>query len=68
MPIMEIVMFRTLLTYVLLRRLRIRSPQLFDGPRALAAINACIEQDLAELNAITPRSEFSPPGFSELAH
>jgi hypothetical protein len=68
MPIMDLVMFRTLLTYVLLRRLRIRSPQCFDGARALAAINACIEQDLAELNAITPGSELLPPGFSELAH
>ena len=67
MPIMDIVMFRTLLTYVILRRLRIRSPQYFDGARALAAINACIEQDLAELNAITSRSELSP-GFGELAH
>jgi hypothetical protein len=68
MPIMVLVMFRTLLTYVILRRLRIRSPQLFDGARALAAINACIEQDLAELNAITSRPELLPPGFSELAH
>ena len=36
-------MFRTLLTYVVLRRLRTRSPELFDSARALAAINACIE-------------------------
>jgi hypothetical protein len=48
-------MIRTLITFVILRRLRIRSPQLFDGARALAAINACIEQDLAEHHAISSR-------------
>jgi hypothetical protein len=40
-------MFRTLVIFALLHGLRIRSPELFDGARALAAINACIEQDLA---------------------
>ena len=40
-------MVRTLLTYFVLRRLRRVSPELFDGARALAAINACIEQELA---------------------
>ena len=45
-----LVMFRTLLMYSLLRRLRDRSPELFDGSRALAAINACIEQDSVELS------------------
>ncbi|HEY5431412.1 MAG TPA: hypothetical protein VIK04_20015 [Solirubrobacteraceae bacterium] len=39
-------MVRTLLTYFVLRRLRRVSPELFDGARALAAINACIEQEL----------------------
>ena len=43
-------MFRTLLMFSLLRRLRGRSPELFDGSRALAAINACIEQDSGELS------------------
>jgi hypothetical protein len=65
MPIMVLVMFRTLLTFVILRRLRIRSPQLFDGARALAAINACIEQDLAEsANWPVRRDEIGapPPG------
>ncbi|MFZ0043626.1 MAG: hypothetical protein WAK93_20120 [Solirubrobacteraceae bacterium] len=40
-------MFRTLLTFVVLSRLRRTSPELFDGARALAAINACIEQESA---------------------
>ena len=40
-------MVRTLLTYFVLRRLRRVSPELFDDARALAAINACIEQELA---------------------
>jgi hypothetical protein len=40
-------MIRTLLTYFVLRRLRSQSPELFDGSRAVAAINACIEQELA---------------------
>jgi hypothetical protein len=39
-------MIRTLLTYFVLRRLRSQSPELFDGSRAVAAINACIEQEL----------------------
>ncbi len=40
-------MVRTLLTYLVLRRLRRVSPELFDGARAVAAINACFEQELA---------------------
>jgi hypothetical protein len=40
-------MFRTLLAYFVLQRLRQQSPELFDGSRALAAINACIEQERA---------------------
>ncbi|MEO6857947.1 MAG: hypothetical protein ABI323_05090 [Solirubrobacteraceae bacterium] len=40
-----LVMIRTLITFAILRRLRTRSPELFDGARALAAIQACIEQD-----------------------
>jgi hypothetical protein len=50
----ELVMIRTLVTFVILRRLRTRSPQLFDGARAVAAINACIEQDTAGLNTDHP--------------
>jgi hypothetical protein len=53
-------MFRTLFIYVLLKRIRLRAPELFDGGRALAAINACIEQDLAELNAIRPSTAITP--------
>ncbi|MDQ6836205.1 MAG: hypothetical protein M3016_08465 [Actinomycetota bacterium] len=40
-------MFRTLLIYFILLRLRRSSPEMFDGSRALAAINACIAEELA---------------------
>jgi hypothetical protein len=60
-------MFRTLLTYALLRQLRIRSPEMFDGARALAAINACIEQDLRAIDAIAPDSELSPAHIASVA-
>jgi hypothetical protein len=52
-------MIRTLLMFALLRRLRMRSPELFDGAKALVAINACIEQDLLGFDAIGP---FIRPG------